>query len=78
MPSFTINCSAADWPRAKELFLKGAPNQTTEANDPVPMTDDEWVEYKILLMVKNQVVRGLRIEQEEQAEQPADDFFTIS
>lgn len=76
MPSFTINCPAAKWPQARGYFLKGAPNQTLESGN--PLSDDDWIKHKILLMVKGQVVRGMRMEQEEQATRPTDDAFTIS
>jgi len=76
MPSFTINCPVEKWPQARAYFLKSAPNQTEDSD--TPLSDDDWIKHKILLMVKGQVVKGMRMEQEEQAQKPVDDAFTIS
>jgi hypothetical protein len=42
------------------------------------MSDNEWIKYKILLMVKSRIIKGKKIEQEEQSQQPIDDAFTIT
>jgi len=76
MPSFTINCPADKWPDAKRYFLLAAPNQTLNEGE-ANLSDDDWIKHKILLMIKGIVVKGKRIEQEEQTQQPVDDAFTI-
>ncbi len=77
MPKFTINCPDDKWEDAKKYFLLAVPNQTlneSEAN----LSDNDWIKLKILLMVKGLVANGMRIEKEEQAQEPIDDAFTIT
>lgn len=75
MPEFTIKCSADKWPAVRENFLRAAPNQTLESNN--PMSEDDWIKHKILLMAKGQVVRGKRMKQEEEASKPTEEDLTI-
>ena len=77
MPSFIISCPAAKWPQVKAYFLKAAPNQTLGEGEE-QLSDDDWIKRKILLMVKSQVIKGMRMEQEEETVQPTDDALTIS
>lgn len=76
MPNFTITCPADKWEEAKKYFLLASPNQTLEEGEE-QLSDNDWIKKKILLMVKSQVVMGKRMEQEQQAQQPIDDAFTI-
>jgi len=77
MPSFTISCPADKWEDAKRWFLLAAPNQTLNEGE-ANLTDNDWIRHKILLMVKGQIVKGKRIEQESKAVSPVDDAFTIT
>ena len=76
MPNFTISCPANKWEDAKRWFLLSAPNQTLEEGE-ANLSDNDWIKHKILLMVKSQIVKGKRIEQEAEAVSPVDDAFTI-
>jgi len=57
----------------KKYFLIAYPNQTTDENDPVKMTDDEWMAHKINLMAKNAYRKGKQAESDEQIKPVFDD-----
>jgi len=57
----------------KKYFLIAYPNQTTDEEDPVHMTDDDWMVHKINLMAKNAYRRGKQIENDELSKPVFDD-----
>lgn len=76
MPSFTITCPADKWEDAKKWFLLDAPNQTLNT-DEANLSDNDWIKSKILYDVKAHIVRGKKIEHDQETQQPTDDAFTI-
>ncbi len=77
MPSFTISCSTAKWNEVKPYILLAAPNQTLEPGE-ANLSDNNWIKYKFLLLIKGLVTKGKHVARE-QAQNPfEDDAFTIS
>ena len=76
MPSFTITCPADKWEDVKRWFLLASPNQTLNEGE-ANLSDNDWIKAKILLGVKAHIVRGKRLEAEQEAVEPIDDAFTI-
>jgi len=76
MPQFIINCSTEKWNEVKPYILLAVPNQTLNP-DEANLSDNEWIKYKILMMVKNLVIRGKQIAANEASIPIEDDAFTI-
>jgi hypothetical protein len=73
MPSLIFTIPSEKYETFKKYFLIAYPNQTLDENDPVPMTDDQWIKHKIFLFIKNGYKHGKRQEYEEQNEPTYDD-----
>ena len=75
MPSFTITWPDDTFVQDKEDFLLAAPNQTLDRDE--PLTDNEWIKKKIVLMAKGQVMRGRRERIEAAMESPVEPMIEI-
>jgi hypothetical protein len=71
MPSMTVTIPNDKYPTFKEYFLKTYPNQTEDIANPLkfgytaPLTDDQWIKYRILLFLFNGYAKAKRTEWEE-------------
>ena len=73
----TYTIPDAKYPTFKKYFLIAYPNQTLEPNDPVHMTDDQWIKHRIWLFIKNGYKRGKREEFESKNESVYDEGIVI-
>jgi hypothetical protein len=64
MPNITLNISVAKYPTFKRWFLLTHPNQTLDSGK--PLTDDQWINYRILLFARGAAYRGQDIEEKQE------------
>lgn len=62
MASIELEIDDADWPVFKKYFLMVHPNQTLDKG--IPLNDDDWIRYRILLFARGAYEKGLTQEYE--------------